>query len=77
MRGPPRWLLHLHVQRESTAANHPEIKSQGYWFEFNRGSKAPGERSVRPFPAIDCREDASQTIIYDRAAYLSLLRSEG
>ena len=37
----------------TNAAQRLKIKSQGYWFESNRGSKAPGQRLVdasRPEP---------------------------
>jgi hypothetical protein len=39
----PRWPRHLHVQRESTVANHPEIKSPDWSF----GPQVAGENGTR------------------------------
>jgi hypothetical protein len=36
----------LHVHHWPTVVNDFEVNSQGYWFESNRGSKAPGQRLV-------------------------------
>jgi hypothetical protein len=57
----PRGQLHLAFQREPAVTSPVRIKSQSYWFESNRGSRAPAQRPVGLLPAINCREDASQT----------------
>ncbi len=61
----PRGQLHLGFQREPAVTSPVRIKSQSYWFESNRGSRAPAQR---PVGLLSCDKVSRGRITYSSSS---------